>query len=204
MTFRQIKENIGKIAAIGIAAGAITYSSVIGQYMDVFGFDKDNEAGRTKNAIATVVSGIVSRDIYGESEFNFDVRKTLYPDSEVYGTTSKETLSSNMDLFLTSVRFSPKVNSEGRLEGVVEKSEFDWKLLENNEGNYDINRFGPKFDSRLKLDVGNGKINGVYERFGPHYDWIITGTYNVDGEVKMNIDIPRGLDLTLVGKVTKR
>jgi len=174
---------------------------ITSQYMDIPGFSDKLQAGRTKNAISTVISGIVAQEAYRDSIIDIQVQKKFYPDSEIKGYVSNRRIDANMDLMLTSSHLKAAKDDMGMLEGNIEKSELDWRLEETNSGNYKIARWGPKFDCTLKLDVSNGKISGVYER--PFtFDWSINGTYDNKGNVDCKISVPLGLDIGLEGKIT--
>ncbi len=192
-------KTFGLGAAVVALIGGI-YSST--QYFDMFGFSDKHQAGRTRNALASVVSGVVAQKLtgYANSNFNFDVVKTWYPDGTAKGEISYKKIESYVPVTFTSATFSATENSAGFYEGEVEKSEFDWNVKQVSENQYEISRFGPKFDSTLTLSAENGQIKGNYARtLG--FDWPITGTYDDRGNVSLNISVPFGLDVGLEGKV---
>jgi hypothetical protein len=200
MDRRQFLKTLG----FGTAGAALaTYGVVSSEYMDIFGFDEKVQAGRTKNSIAAVVTGLVGQKLYGNSNIDIDIEKSLWPDAKVTGYTTPESVETHVDLALTSAHFSAQ-NKNGLLEGEVDKSEFDWKVKQTGSNSYDIARFGPKFDARLELRVQDGKISGTYIRPGPHFDWGINGTYDQNGNVKFEIDGHMNLGITLNGKITPK
>lgn len=187
------------LAIAGIIA-AIVFSISAGQFIDLPGFGKDKGGGRTRNALSVVVAGIVASEISPSSTFEMEARKSMYPDSTITGTTSAGSIDSYMPLTFTSSRF--RATRKGELfEGTIEKSEFDWIANQTAPGKWSIGRFALKFDYELELTVADGKISGrLYKTF--EFDWKIEGTYDEQGNVDIDILVPFGLDVNLVGKVT--
>lgn len=181
---------------------------VSSEYMDLPGWSEKLQAGRTKNAISAVVGGIIGREIYGNSNVDLEIQKRLFPNARVTGTTTPNSIDTHVDLALTSSDFiaHPIPNAQGYnfIEGTVRKSEFNWNVKQKSGNTYEINRFGPKFDARLVLDVRGGVIRGTYIRPGLHFDWDIEGTYDAEGNVTCTIDGPLNLGVTLDGRVTPR
>ena len=190
----------------GIGVGIVgAFGIPCSEYQDFPGFsNKSPEAGRTQNSIAAVVSGIVGQKIYGSSDVDMEIEKTFFPNARVTGNTTPSSVNTYVGLSFTSAAFNAKNNSEGMLEGEVDKSEFNWGVKQSSSTIYDIARFGPKFDGFLDIHVENGKINGNYVRGGPHFDWPIEGTYDAEGNVKCTIDGPLTLGITLKGKITPK
>ena len=50
----------------------------------------------------------------------------------------------------------------------------------------------------------DGKIIGTYYRHGPKFNWSINGNYDNNGNVKMHVNVPLGLDFDLEGKITQK
>jgi len=191
----------------GIYGAAFTAFATTGivcsEYADVMGFSKDFQAGRTKNALSSVVAGVVGQKMHGESDIDLEIRKQFFPDARVTGKTTPTSVDTFIDLALTSVHFKANGSREN-LKGEVEKSEFNWKVKQKSNEIFEVNRFGPKFDAYLDIDVNNGRINGEYVRPGFHFDWAINGTYDPQGNVRMRIDGPLCLGLELVGTITSK
>jgi hypothetical protein len=193
------------IRATAIAA-VIGFGITIGQYSDLpMPFTKGTEIGRTKNAIATVVAGIVGQEMYdGNSKIDLTIGKQYWPDAKVTGSTTSGGIDTKVDLTFTSARFKADGNAKKTLWGTVSKSEYDWDVQQNGPNSYAIVRLGPKFNSCLKIDqVKNGVIKGTYERTWA-FDWDITGTYDKSGNVRMEIDAPLTMAITLEGKITQK
>ena len=172
-------------------------------YIDMWGFSSDMQAGRTKNGIAVMVSGIVASELHpGETTtFEFDVEKFMYPDAEITGHTTPLNIESYMPLAFSSSTFSVASDSNGTFEGNVKKSEFDWSVT-GTASTWEVNRWGPKFDSALVLTCHNGTITGTYVR--PAFwqiDWDITGSYTDDGHVTIDVRAPFMFGFTLTGRV---
>jgi len=199
-----MKKRIGfptKTLASVAVVGLIGYGFVAGQYGDGPGFSSKTEMGRTKNSIAAVVAGIVGQKMYGESEIDLEIEKTLFPNARVTGRTTRNSVDTYVDLATTSAHFT--ANNNPRLEGKVSKSEFDWKVKQISPNTYEIQRWGLKLDSALKIDVKDGKISGNYAReLG--FDWKVDGTYDQKGNVSCEVSVPWGLDIVLKGKVTEK
>lgn len=199
---------IGKIlgsAIEGLALATIVGGSVVSsEYTDIMGFSEELQAGRTKNSIAAVTAGIIGQKMYGDSDVDLEIQKQFYPDARVVGKTTSESVDTKVDLTFTSSRFTGHNNAKGRLEGEVDKSEFNWNVKQSSKNRYDIARWGPKFDAALELTVKDGVISGTYIRPGPHFDWDVTGTYDANGNVNYEIDGPFNLGITLNGKITPR
>jgi len=105
--------------------------------------------------------------------------------------------------FTKNIFSAERNESTGYLKGNVDKSEFNWKVNQISPNSYQISRAGPKFNSTLNLMVENGLITGEYKRPGPNIDWNIHGTYNSKGDVKIEIDAPLTLGITLEGKISR-
>ncbi len=192
-----------KLIYLGASAIIATSALTCGEYCDQPGFSNKVEVGRTKNSIATVVAGIVGQRMYGDSRIDLEIKKLFYPNAKVTGTTTKNSVDTFVDLSFTSAHFTAQKNKEGNLEGEVDKSEFDWKVKQISESTYEIARFGPKFDATLVLHLKDGRITGKYIRPGPHFNWDISGNYDEKGNVKVEIDGPFNLGITLDGKIAK-
>lgn len=127
-------DKIGKFARAAAFVTATGAGIVISEYQDVFGFDQKTEAGRTKNSISAVVAGIVGQRMYGgSSTIDVNVEKVLWPSAHLTGTTSPLSIGTYVDLALTSAQFSGHNNSQGMLEGAVDKSEFDWRVKQTGQ-----------------------------------------------------------------------
>ena len=200
-----VKKHFKRILVGAGIAAVLTGLASCEEYVDLPGFGEDSpQAGRTKNSIAAVVSGIVGQKLYGNSEIDLDLEKFFFPDAKVTGTTTSSSVDTYVDLAFTSAHFVAHNNQSGNLEGEVDKSEFDWKIRQTSQDTYEIARWGPKFDAELKISVKDGKITGTYTRPGPHFDWDIEGTYDSKGNVHFEIDGPLNLGITLDGKIIKK
>jgi len=194
-----------KIRRLGIAVAGLmlgTCSVVSSEYMDLPGFSDKVEAGRTKNGVATVVAGILGQKIYDHAKIDITIKKAWFSDARVTGESTQHGIDTYVPLWLTSAHFTAH-NNEGRLEGAVSKSEFDWRVKQSSDDTYEIARWGPKFDSRVRLVIKDGKIEGNYVRDGPNFDWQIKGTYDKQGNIVCEIDGPLCLGITLEGKINR-
>ncbi len=189
-----------KVAVSGVVLAEL---GLLGQYADPPGFGKGPGLGRTKNSLAVVIAGIVARRMYEKSDIDLELQKTFFPGARITGKTTKSSIDTYVGLALTSSHFTASAYDSGFFQGEVEKSEFDWNVKQTSENTYQIDRFGPKFDTTLELEVKNGKITGNYIiPWG--FDWTINGTYDNTGNVHIDVSIPLGLDITLEGKITER
>jgi hypothetical protein len=193
-----------KILGATTLAAAMGYGIIAEEYTDVSGFDDRYQQGRTKNSISSVVAGIMAQKMNENSEINIEVQKTWFPHSKIIGITTPSTINTYMNLTFSHVTFTAHPNPQGQLEGNVDKSEFDWEIKQTGPNRYHVHRWGPKFDSDLELYVKDGKVTGKYIRPGPHFDWDINGTYDVNGNVNVNIYGPVNLGVDLVGKIIKK
>jgi hypothetical protein len=119
-------------------------------------------------------------------------------------TTENSVVADVNDLTFTKVHYSAEKNQERNLNGIVQKSEFDWEVKQTSANTYDVSRLLFKFNSDLELKTENGKINGTYHRHGPAFDWKINGMYANNGHVKIHVNVPMGLDFNLEGKITEK
>jgi len=197
---------MGILRTIGTAVLATTLlgGGIIGtQYADwPFPFTKNTERGRTKNAIATIIPGIVAHDAYYTATIDLEAKKKCWPDTHVVGATDIWAISTAADLFSTSATFTAQYTP--LLQGTVDKSEIDWSVEQRGEHTYLVHRFGWKFNHLLTLDVKDGRITGRYERGPMSWNWKIDGTYAGDGNVAIHVDVPWGLDLDLEGRITPK
>ena len=187
-----------------VLAGAIV-TGIVGffEYADLPGFmDKMPGAGRAKNSVAVLVAGIAAHEMYVDpATIDLDVQKHVWMDAELTGTTTPETIESNVDLALTSAKFTARKNEQGMLEGKVAKSEYNWRVKQTGPSTYGIGRFFTKWDTKLDLVVKDGTITGTYHRPPFRFNWDIEGTYDKDGTVKIEIDAPLTLGMTLEGTI---
>jgi hypothetical protein len=188
----------------GVIIAALGYGTIIANYADVSGFGKDQQSGRTKNSIATVVAGVVGQKMYGNSDIDVEIQKTMWPDARVTGATTPTSIDTYTDLALTHVHFTASANDNGKLEGNVDKSDFDWKVEQTSDSTYKIIRFKPKWNAELDIKVLDGKIKGTYVRSGLNLDWDIEGTYDANGHINCEIDGPLSLGVTLDGTITQK
>ncbi|HYD03692.1 MAG TPA: hypothetical protein VEC16_05330 [Alphaproteobacteria bacterium] len=185
-----------------LAAGAIACAlTPLMEYSDLPALTKGPSAGRTKNSIAALVSGIVGKKLYNSSTIDVNVEKSFWPDSRIIGETTNNQIHTYNNLTFTSSKFDAEVNSQGLLEGKVDKSEFDWEIKQINDSTYHIGRFGLKLDTELKIKMADGKIKGEYLRPDLNFDWNIKGTYDKRGNVNIEIDGPLTLGITLKGEI---
>lgn len=201
---------LGKIITYGtiiLTLGTLGMTGfVASEYADYpMPFTKSTKTGRTKNSISAVIGGTVAKQLYQESDINLEIQKTFWPDAHVTGYTTKETIATGVkDLTFTSVNYNAEEKSQGNLEGTVKKSEFDWDVKQTASDNYRIHRLLFKFNSDLQLKAEDGKITGTYYRHGPKFNWIINGNYDNNGNVKIHVNVPLGMDFDLEGKITQK
>jgi hypothetical protein len=196
------------VATTVIGAGLLLLIPALvhfGNYHDFPGFTETTDAARTRNSIASVVAGIVAQKMYdGNATINLAVIKSMYPDSEITGRTTPTSVDTKTDLTFAHNEFhatNGPSNMHGLLEGVVNKSEFDWAVHQTGPNTYEIGRFGLKFDTTLTLNVSNGRIIGDYNH-PLKFNWKIEGTYSPAGIVNIDIQVPLSIsDVTLVGTI---
>ena len=200
-TFKKI--NVPRLLGITSLGVCLAGGVVFSEYADV-PFISRYKMGRTKNAVATVVSGIVAEKMSPDAKIRINVRKTLYPDGKVNGGISSGKIKTSYGKWsgLGSTRFEAE-RKQDSLTGKVYKSEFDWKINETKKDEYEIKRMCLKLNYTLNLKVNNGKVEGRLIR-PLAFDWNISGTYNdASGEVDIYIKAPLTLDLSLEGKIIK-
>jgi hypothetical protein len=186
----------GAIGVLGLAALGIP----AGQYSD--GWLKGQEEGRTKNSISAVVAGIVAEKAYGDATINLEVKRALWPDSHLSGEANRQGIDSTLELNWHPAHFTAQVGANGRIQGNVDKSEFDWTVTPITGNQWKIERFALKFDYVLTLNVSGGSICGQLERPGPAPDFQITGNYSPEGMVHITIDPSFGMGIELSGNIT--
>lgn len=193
---------VGTIAAAlaGIGVGALGLNSC-SQYQDFPGFSEDASQGRTKNAIATVVAGLVAEKITPNATINLEVEKFWYPDAHIEGSVHNGTIYTHMPLAFTSATLRAE-ETGGLIVGTIEKSEFNWDLKQTGPDTWQLGRALLKFDHSLQLSVRDGHISGELART-MGFNWSIDGTYSPDGHVEIRIDGPMTLGMTLRGTVTE-
>jgi len=198
---------LGKIITYGaIIATLGTASFSASEYADYpMPFTKNTEMGRTKNSISAIIGGTVAKELYNKSEINLEIQKQFWPNAHVIGYTTENSVVTDInDLTFTKVHYNAEKNSLGNLKGTVQKSEFDWDVVQTAANKYNISRFLFKFNSDLELKTENGKITGTYHRHGPAFNWKINGMYANNGHVKIHVNVPLGLDFNLEGKITEK
>ncbi len=197
------KSIVKLITGTALVATIITGSIAASEYMDIAGFGDKGQAGRTKNSIASVVTGIVAHKLYTNSEIDVEVEKFFWPDATISGQTKHNSIDTYMGLALTSNKFNATA-VDGNMKGRVDKSEFDWKVQQTSPHTYKIARAGPKFNSVLTLDVQDGRIYGKYDIPGPNMNWDIEGSYTDEGDISIDLSAPLTLDMKLSGKITEK
>lgn len=171
--------NLLKVAGLG-AALHLSYHS---RFNDVPGFKKDN-FGRTVNGVATVLGGIITRDVATNAAANLTIVKAGWPDSNLKVHTSGSSISAEADLSLSSCVFSASGN-QGSMQGDVDKSAFDWKVKEAGLGKWTIERFGPYPNYTLDYTINNGVVTGTIRR-PLEYDWNFDGSIK-DGNISISV-----------------
>ena len=208
-TIRKIKKLLKilcVIAVVGLAAYG-GFSAV--EYADISSFRDGIQAGRQKNCIAGIVSGLVGQKLYGAAEIRLTVRKMLYPDARVTGRTTSSSIDIRVDA--SNVHFAAEIADDTKhLEGKLDKSGgLDWKVRQTSENIYDITRkerhlSEEKKFAGLTITVKDGKIWGVCKRPDPSHDWNISGRYDSKGNVNFGIDGPWSFGIVLKGTVTRK
>jgi hypothetical protein len=193
---QQIGVVAATMAAIGV--GALTLNSCW-QYTDLPGFSGKTSQGRTKNALAAAVAGIVAEKIAPNSVIDLEIQKFWYPDAHVEGRVQNGSISTHVPLAFTSATFKAEDHG-GQISGTVEKSEFDWDIKQTGPESWEIGRALMKFDHALNLSVKDGRVNGELVRI-MGANWKIDGSYTPLGEVEIRIDAPLTLGITLRGRV---
>lgn len=170
-------------------------------YYDAPGFSDKTQNGRTRNSLAALIGGIVAQQAYGTSTIDLKVEKRFWPDTSVTGSASKDSIDTYVDLALTSARFTAKKNKYGLFEGEVSKSEFDWNVEQISHNTWEVKRLLFKWNTKLVLNIADGKIHGTYHRPIGSFNWGIDGTYDSNGNVDIDVNCPLALGLRLKGKV---
>jgi hypothetical protein len=184
------------LTAVGL--GALTLNSC-SQYQDLPGYSEDTSLGRTKNALATVVAGLVAEKISPEATIHFTIERFWFPDAELEGTVHNGEIHTHLPLALTSATFDAHSNG-GQIQGTIDKSEFDWELRPSGPNKWEVGRALLKFDHTLTLQVHGGIISGELQRTAG-FNWTIEGTYSPEGKVEISIDGPMTLGIVLKGSV---
>lgn len=186
-----------------LAMGLLGAGSCI-QHIDYPGFsEKTPSGGRTRNGVAALVAGATARTLHDSATIDMEVQKPWWPDAELTGHVTPSTVDTKVNVALSSAKFKGSLDDNGYLRGEVHKSEFNWHVQEREDGDYDLGRFMFKWNTKLRFKVwDDGKITGVYERSGPHWDWNLNGTYDPYGNVHIDVDVPWGFDFSLNGKIT--
>ncbi len=196
----KIKSPLLALGLIGLGSGAAIGSCTVPHYSDLPGFSNDSQSGRTINGVSTLVGGIIGETLYGDSQIDLTAEKFFFPDSEITGTTSRERIDVECDLLFTSSHFTARREKGGVFTGAVEKSEYNWDITQNSSNTWGIERAGWKLDTMLELNIDSGVITGAYKR--PfELDWDINGTYDHNGKIDVEIDVPWGPDVELVGQI---
>ena len=136
----------------------------------------------------------------GDADVDMQVEKFFWPDADLSGSVTEDGADVVTELLFTSARYQ----DNGAGEGKVKKSEFDWKVRQTAPNTWEIKRFALKWDSELQLFAQDGKITGEFIRKGPAINWTINGTYDNQGNVKIRIDAPFTMGITMSGKITPR
>jgi hypothetical protein len=105
-------------------------------YIDVPILYKASKLGRTKNAISAVVAGIVAQRIYGESEIDLIIEKFFFPDAKLTGSTTQDSIFTNVELMFTNAQFIGYGSEKGELKGTIKKSQFNWELIQTGTNKY--------------------------------------------------------------------
>jgi hypothetical protein len=190
------------IAAIAVFAG-IGWVINSTAYIDIPGSWKNLSGGRTRNSVASLVAGTTAQQLYSSGSIDLEVKKTLFPDSAITGNSSPDAISTEMSLWFTSNEYIARRDGS-HFSGKVDKSEFDWKVSQDGPTTYEVGRWGWKLDTQLKLHAADGKIRGSYSK-PLAFDWPIEGTYDKDGNVEIDIDVPWSWNnIRLEGKIVPR
>lgn len=192
-TENKIKLSVGA-AALSFFGVSFVFSENV-DYPGIFA-NKKAYMGRTKNAVAALVTGLVAEKIDQNVDFKFQLEKPFWPDAEAQGSVKNGKIDSLVDLTFSSSEFVGT-----RAGGTVNKSEYDWDIQQINENTWHVGRMLMKFDSDLILNIQDGKITGEFVRSGNHFDWSINGTYDENGNVEIDVGIPFSNDLRIVGRV---
>jgi hypothetical protein len=186
-----------KIVATTVFVLVSPFLVVLTEYADLPG--KDSQ-GRTKNALSTVIAGLIGQRRHGHSDIDLTIQKQFFPDAVVTGSTSNRRIETRVPVTFVSNVFNATIDERGYVHGRVEKSEFDWQVEQVSATRYRIKRWGPKFDGTLELQVADGRISGSYIRNGVGFNWTIDGSYSGDN-VRVHIDAPLTLGIVLAGTI---
>lgn len=183
-------------------------------YIDI-GYGDKLSAGRTRNALSTLVSIAVARVLMEQPDMdylsgldrkdpkriyiNFDVDRTLYPDTQVKGWMSQGAFNTQIHEWMGSTLFQgERPPQSSHFTGRVYKTARDWKLIERDIGIWDVSRWALKLDYQLKIKLKDGEIIGSFDR-PLDFDWPIVGVYDASGRIVLHISIPFSGDLILRG-----
>ena len=178
-------------------------SFAVNEYQDLPGFADKFQQGRTKNSVAAMLTGLVAQKAYGPSTIHVNMIKTCWPDSEIDGKVTNVNnyclIDTKTSLLLSSAHFTAE-GPANKIEGKVEKSEFDWTISQKDQDTYTIVRFGLKRNYELTLHVADGQITGtLYRAWG--FNWDISGHYDEHGNLDLNVSAPLTLGFELKGTV---
>ncbi len=197
---------MNKLANITASAAALSIFSgsfLSHQYADLPWFVEDVRNGRTKNAVANIVSGLAAQNLCRDknSSIEMNVWKKIFPDSQINWNTTSTSINTHSDLLFTSSSFNADGNVwNNNLKWEVLKSEFNWDVKQKSPTEYKIERFAVKFNRILDLELNNGNIAWSYKK-PLSFNWNIDGAYiqksSGNYDVQMDVEVPFWLDLDI-------
>lgn len=206
------RDALKKLRNLGIMIGAGTI--VAGAYTISDNFDMPGflgtDSARDKSGISVLLAGLIGKKMYDSSNINLELKRSIWPTSKITGYTTPQKIHTYLKLGTTSASFIGKSNENEMIVGEVNKSEFDWKIIQTKKNKYKIQTFTFNFLKRkyasvdpLELKIENGIINGEYIRTGSRGNWDIKGRYDLDtGIVKVSIDGTFTIKTYLIGYIT--
>ncbi len=191
-----------KAFKIGMGIAVVTGTAEIipaNEYVNS-GLHKET-AGGEKNAVATLISGIIGQKIYGSSKVDINVEKMFWPDSKITGETTPDSINVSDD---NDTNVDLKKSTDDLSSGEIDKGGVDWDIKQTGPNTYKIENVGPFNDATLIVEIKNGKIIGTYKR--PFFDlnWTVGGSYRTDGTVNIVVNVPLGPDIELDGTIEKK
>lgn len=203
-TATKVKNSLGAFAlpALGLAALTVTGLGVRScNYIDDRVVGIGTKDGRDINSMGTLLSGLIAQRVWGEAEVSAVIEKSFFPDSTATGTVTLNSIGLETSVWLTDNKFYAS-GPQGKIRGIVEKTEQNWEIVQKSEDSYEIQRFMLKLDPTLKLTVKDGKISGDLQK-QLALDWSFEGTYDLNaGTFKLNVVTPWHVpNFSISGKV---
>jgi hypothetical protein len=133
----------------------------------------------TKNAVSAVLWGVILN--HSQAQYvNGVVEKNFWKDAPIHWNNNDGQITSRVELLTSTTKMDL---DDVTWKWSVDKIWFDWSVQKIRAWVYEIGRFGPKFDGRIKIELQEGEISGTYERDGINLDWTLSWTYDHAGKL---------------------